>query len=58
MFQIYGFHLRVSKAIKYRECPYVFDYVSKHLELSLKNSAGPHFSTFILSVWQHDQTLV
>ena len=35
-----------------------FDRVSKHLELSLKNSAAPHFSTSVLGVWKHDQTLV
>ena len=36
----------------------MFHHVSKHLELLLKNSAAPRFSTSILSVWKHDATLV
>ena len=36
----------------------MFDHVSKHLELLLKNSAAPHFSTSVLGVWKHDQTLM
>ena len=42
----------------YQTLTLVFDHVSKHLELSLKNSAVRHFSTSVLSVWKHDQTLM
>ena len=42
----------------YQTLALVFDHVSKHLELSLKNSAAPRFSTSVLSVWKHDETLV
>ena len=42
----------------YQTLTLVFDHVSKHLELSLRNSAAPHFSTSVLCVWKHDQTLV
>ena len=36
----------------------MFHHVSKHLELSLKTSAVPCFSTSVLGVWKHDETLV
>ena len=36
----------------------VYDHVSKHLERSLRNSAAPHFSSSVLCVWKHDQTLM
>ena len=42
----------------YQTLTLVVGHVSKHLELWLKNSAAPRFSTSILGVWKHDQTLV
>ena len=33
----------------------MFDHVSKHLELSLNDSAAPRFSTSVLDVWKQDQ---
>ena len=42
----------------YQTLARVFDHVSKHLELSLKNSAAPRLSTSVLSVWKHDETLM
>ena len=42
----------------YQTLALVFNHVSKHLKLSLKNSAAPRFSTSVLGVWKHDQTPV
>ena len=42
----------------YQTLALVFDHVSKHLELSLKNSAAPRFSTSVVCVWKNGQTLV
>ena len=47
----FSFYINLTLAL-------VFHHVSKHLELSLKNSAAPRFSTSVLGVWKHDETLV
>ena len=42
----------------YQTLTLLFDHISKHLELSLKNLAAPLFSTSVLCVWKCDETLV